>query len=129
MTLGSLVVILPRFWVWSGLGRLDLTARSPPPSPLPPHHPHPHLLVCNKAAWLFHYYLGSGRRGDRVRKIMAGGVVAGQHAHMELVLKAENEAREAQELAAAAAGAGAGEPGGSQVRLLIVLERVSAYAP
>eukprot|EP00752_Nemacystus_decipiens_P002053 g1966.t1 len=60
----------------------------------------------DEAAWLFHYYLGSGRRGDRVRKIMAGGVVAGQHAHMELVLKAENEAREAQEFAAASAGAG-----------------------
>lgn len=38
---------------------------------------------------------------------MAGGVVAGQHAHMELVLNAENEAREAQELAATGAGAGA----------------------
>lgn len=54
---------------------------------------------------MFHYYLGSGRRGDRVRKIMAGGVVAGQHAHMELVLKAENEALEAQKLEAAPAAA------------------------
>lgn len=64
-----------------------------------------------QAAWLFHYYLGSGRRGDRVRKIMAGGVVAGQHAHMELVLKAENEAREVQELTAPGAGApGLGDP-------------------
>ncbi|CAM9439961.1 unnamed protein product [Ectocarpus sp. 4 AP-2014] len=61
----------------------------------------------DEAAWLFHYYLGSGRRGDRVRKIMAGGVVAGQHAHMELVLKAEEE-----ELAEVAAGA---EGGGHEV--------------
>ena len=30
--------------------------------------------------------------------MMAGGVVAGQHAHMKLVLKAEKEALEAQTL-------------------------------
>ncbi|CAN0084369.1 unnamed protein product [Ectocarpus sp. 13 AM-2016] len=60
----------------------------------------------DEAAWLFHYYLGSGRRGDRVRKIMAGGVVAGQHAHMELVLKAENEALELAEVAAGVKGGG-----------------------
>ncbi|CBN79076.1 Digalactosyldiacylglycerol synthase, family GT4 [Ectocarpus siliculosus] len=60
----------------------------------------------DEAAWLFHYYLGSGRRGDRVRKIMAGGVVAGQHAHMELVLKAEDEALELAEVAAGAKGGG-----------------------
>lgn len=52
---------------------------------------------------------------------MAGGVVAGQHAHMELVLKAENEALEAQELAAATAG-GSGEFGDPQVRRGELLE-------
>ena len=84
---------------------------------LPRPRPRPRRTrLLKQAAWLFHYYLGSGRRGDRVRKIMAGGVVAGQHAHMELVLKAENEAREAQELAAAATGAGSAESGDPRVR-------------
>lgn len=65
-----------------------------------------------QAAWLFHYYLGSGRRGDRVRKIMAGGPVAGQHAHMELVIKAEDEDKRAEKVAAGAgAVTGAGENG------------------
>ncbi|CAM9522330.1 unnamed protein product, partial [Discosporangium mesarthrocarpum] len=34
----------------------------------------------DEAAWLLHYFLGAGRTGDRVRKIMAGGVVAEQNA-------------------------------------------------
>lgn len=37
---------------------------------------------------------------------MAGGVVAGQYAHMELVLKAEDEALELAEVAAGAEGGG-----------------------
>lgn len=37
---------------------------------------------------------------------MAGGVVAGQYAHMELVRKAEDEALELAEVAAGAKGGG-----------------------
>lgn len=62
----------------------------------------------SQAAWLFHYYLGSGRRGDRVRKIMAGGVVAGQNAHMELVKKEEDKARQEAEGDTVTQGAGSG---------------------
>lgn len=65
-----------------------------------------------QAAWLFHYYLGSGRRGDRIRKIMAGGVAAEQNAHMEMVLKAEDEAMEMEIVASAAEAVG--ERGGGR---------------
>lgn len=101
-----------------------MPSRSPPPllrravhmkPPTPHTHDPPHVPIIfshlsrietRQAAWLFHYYLGSGRRGDRIRKIMAGGVAAGQNAHMEMVLKAEDEAMEMEMVASAAEAVG-----------------------
>lgn len=54
---------------------------------------------------MLHSFLSSGRRGDRFRKVINGGVVAGQHKHMKLVLKAEREAFEVPNAETAAAAA------------------------